>query len=277
MDMKVKLLIFLHIAKTGGTSLGVALQYVYGYRSTLHVCYDGWEAPEWFVKMPDAKRQRIDAVKGHVQYGVHEYFRRPANYVTMLRDPIDRIASLHRMYGNEHPDHWKANLSLGEFVDQAPETYSGFNGQTCALAGVPNDDEIEYTESLLAKAKQHLDAMPAFGLTERYDEGLILMKRRLGWSRWPYYVTSRVGKTSTGEREPISDAVRERIKEQNSLDVRLYEYARQRFNAMVAEEGPGFQEDVRTFKQRNRLVDAAFSLPLWLYRRGRRLLYLLRH
>ena len=168
-------------------------------------------------------------------------------------------------------------MSLGEYIEKDARAH-GRNAQLRIIAGRP-PEAGSCNQDTLEQAIQHLkDHFPVFGLTERYDESLILMKRRLGWDAYPYYVTSRVGKDGNGEKEEreVDPEVEARIKERNELDVKLYNYAQERFEEMIKAEGPGFQEEVNGFQKRNRFVGAASAVPLRIYRRVRRLFYLLR-
>jgi len=68
---------------------------------------------------------------------------------------------------------------------------------------------------LLDIAKQHIDAMPAAGLTEKFDESLLLFKAAFGWGM-PLYKRENVAGNKPPRKEIPSDVV-STIQENNSL------------------------------------------------------------
>ena len=77
---------------------------------------------------------------GHMGFGLHDYLPQGASYITMLRDPIDRIVS-HYYYVLQNQGHYLhkevagKGLSLEQFADSALSTELD-NGQTRVLAGL---------------------------------------------------------------------------------------------------------------------------------------------
>jgi hypothetical protein len=273
--------IFLHIAKTGGTTLSFPLRRLYGPWRTHHIGnqdHDGVR-PTSYCALSEARKERVRLIKGHVFYGVHEYCPGPARYFTLFRKPVDRVASFHRMLKKEWPSSDVGRMSLRRYIE---EDHYPRNGQVRRVAGKP-PEEGPCTEATLKTALRHLKAdFPVFGLTERFDESLILMKRRLGWEGMPYYVRSRVGRRTNGEEDDGADAgpdpeTRERIRAQNALDVRLYDYAAKQFEEMFRDEGADFRTEVEQFRGTNQWVAPLVRVPLQMYRSGRRLLYTLRN
>ena len=271
-----KMHIFLHIAKTGGTTFSFPLRRLYGFRNTLHIGnqdHDGLR-PTAYCELPQSQQDRVQLIKGHVYYGVHSYCPGSSTYFTLLRNPVGRVASFHRMLQNEWPRTDVGQMSLREYLEEDHYTR---NEQVRRVAGLP-PDEGPCTEETLSKALENVERdFAVLGLTERFDESLILMKRRLGWPGYPYYVTSRVGRKkregNTKEEKEMEPSVAERIRQQNALDVQLYRRAEERFETNVRNEGEAFQEEVEKFRSRNRWFAPLAALPLRLYRNGRRLVY----
>jgi hypothetical protein len=79
----------------------------------------------------------------------------------------------------------------------------------------------------LAQARQLVDAFFLVGVTEQFDDSLLLLARRM---RLPVSAMSyrRVNVTHSQERFPINDHVRQRLLDLNQIDLELYEYARQK-------------------------------------------------
>jgi hypothetical protein len=104
----------------------------------------------------------------------------------------------------------------------------------------------------------------AFGITERFDKALIHLKRQLRWSRQPHYVRTNTGHDRPSKEE-IPPRVRERIREQNRLDIQLYEMAAEQFDEKVG-GAPNFQKEVHQFQQKKTALSAIGSLFASPYR-----------
>ena len=97
-------LLFMHIAKTGGTSVRRSLANAYDKRERAFV-YDpgdlrGAVSRDQFPELPAEVRARLRLVIGHFPFGLHAYIDRPFRYVTVVRDPVDRVVSLYYHYRN---------------------------------------------------------------------------------------------------------------------------------------------------------------------------------
>jgi hypothetical protein len=194
----------------------------------------------------------------------------------MLRDPVDRAIS-HYYFVLNTPSHYlynevtSRNMSLSDCVRSGLSTELT-NDQTRLISGVERvntrllDGEerrtlrpggAPVTTEILETAKKNLqDHFALAGLSGRFDESLLLFKRRLGW-RNIYYVPRNVTKDRPGKQQ-VPREVRELIAEQNEMDVQLYEYARQKFEEAVREQGAGFESELRSFQRNNRLYGRAW-------------------
>jgi hypothetical protein len=181
------------------------------------------------------------------------------------------------MMKKEWPSYPIASTSLREFIT-AQHPASRPNMMVSHLSGATLEEIDADPRAALESAKYNLsENVAVVGLTEKFDESLILMKRRLNWSHFPYYVTSRVGrrknKSKRRDERSVSKRTASFIREENALDVALYRHARQHFEEMVEKEGSSLQADVERFQSVNRWFASLAAGPLWLYRKGRRLIY----
>ncbi len=216
-------LIFLHIPKTAGTTFNRILEAEYSplrihTLSPQRIIAD----IERFKRLPDSRKRRLEVVKGHMHFGLHEYLPNPATYITFLREPVDRAVSAfffireHRL----HPLHRKvAGVSIEEFIRA---TRSQQNVQTKLAGGLTPDEEC--TPETLQRAKHNLrTSFSVVGLTERFDESLSAMRQRFGW-KLKSYRRYRVTSARPASKE-LPGAVVESIRRSNAFDMELYELA----------------------------------------------------
>ena len=275
---KDKALLFLHIPKAAGTTLRNIVERQFSPHVTFNI--PGTRAGlaiQQFQNLPEQERRHIRLVEGHMPYGLHQYLSVPATYITMLRDPVDRVIShyyfvLGLPHHHLHHEVTSQHMSLADYV-QKRVTMEVFNDQTLLISGAeraesrPSSDHAsgdsgtyqEYaTEETLRIAKRNLaEHFSVVGLSERFDESLLLFKREFGW-RNIYYVKHNV----TRERplkEEVPPEERALIERHNELDIELYRYARERFERAIREQGASFSRELESFRRANRLYARAWG------------------
>jgi hypothetical protein len=156
------------------------------------------------------------------------------------------------------------NLTLEEYV-ASKISFEMDNSQTRAIAGDLGTPVGECTDEMLELAKRNLDEHFAwFGLTERFDESLILLQRAFGWRR-VNYVSANV---APGKRPEPSARALELIAEHNRLDDELYRWVGERFDAAIAADSL-FDETYDRFTRTNALYrpwgNLTYTLPQRVY------------
>jgi hypothetical protein len=276
------ILVFNHIKKTAGSSLRHVLFNVYGGRH-VHVLYvykrsriRTWEEHLALLneKLSEA-RPRITAVVSHAGYGVHEHLPEQHRYpqFTMLRDPVERTISMYYFViqnGVYPPD-----TPIEVFLQ---DTARAYNTQTADLGGLMVRTTVggqpmrreDFDEALLARAKANLLAHDVFGLTERFEESLVLASAALGWPpRRLAYKRRNVGKARR-VRAALTPQQVELVREHNRLDLALYAFALDHFERRL-EEAPDHARRLRALGRANRLQGfSARSLHRRLRNRARR-------
>ncbi len=244
---------FLHIPKAGGITLS---EYIFNHvrieqngddgavkEGVLLLPYGFFKEPGLAVPdhIPELLRAPgLRAVLGHFWFGLHEHVNRPWRYVTLLRNPVDRILSLY------HFLQLADRMTLKEFVSSPPFKEVD-NDQTRRIAGV--EPEIgACTAADLRTAQNNLrEHFAVVGVTERFDETLLLLKRRFGWTRevlsYPKNVSE--GRTRTSSLPP---RVIEAIRERNQLDLELHAYATQLLEEAIAAEGADFHDELERYR-----------------------------
>jgi hypothetical protein len=260
-------LIFVHVPKTAGSTLRRILRRQYGDRVfTVHGTTPA-QSMEQFRLLAQDRRDRVRVFQGHMAFGLHEVLPTSATYVTFLRDPVERIVS-HYLYVRRtpsaplHRDVVSEGLSLEDYVRRSRMAPLVNNGQTRLLGGSVMEDSRPATEAMLLAAKRNLARhFLLAGLTDRFDETVILLRRALGW-HWPVYRRAKVAPDRPSRAALPATAVRA-IEDRNELDRELYRFAGERFDAIAGSESPAFRRDLIVFKALNQAYSAV--------RRARRL------
>ena len=231
-------LIFLHIPKTAGTTLNRIIEWQYNPVSIFTLDARAHATAERFKTLSEERRRRTRVVRGHAVYGIHEFLPQGATYITMLREPVARVLSSYYFILRRplHPLHRKLKKErLG--VEEYLRLVSHRSNLQCRfVAGVENGANCD--DRMLEIAKENLTkSFSVIGLCERFEESLVLMIKTFGWEI-PYFENWKVAKVRPAADPHVIDM----IQEYNRLDMKLYEFAKERF-----EEGLRRKEDaVRT-------------------------------
>lgn len=228
--------IFLHLHKSGGTSLMNCIDLNYS-KNNIHVI-DGADyrnSYEKFKNESDSNRRKIDLLRGHHFFGSHYYLRSNAVYFTMLREPISRLCSLYnflieiKLY-KEINDF---NMSFGDFLESGL-AMAADNGMTRMLTN--NDfDKIPNGEVQMNLAEQSIininNKFIAVGITEEFETSLKLFKQKLNWTSTPKF---RIDNKTT--KKKISNEEVYNFFEKNKdmrrfieADLKVYAYAKEIF------------------------------------------------
>jgi hypothetical protein len=252
-------LIFLHLPKSGGSTLTTLLRWQY---RNLHpseiVPFDtAVRTFEEFGRLPFEQRAHLKLLVGHFAYGVHGSIPKPCSYITIVREPVQRVVSVYRyVLSAPHPplhETLTSSISLEDYVGSEIHADQPENALTRQLAGRDEDDDL--TTSDLEIAKGNLRNCRAAGLSEAFDESVTLFKRILGWRTPPFYFNRNVSRRGPHPDE-VADATLELMRERNASDVELYAAARSTFSLLVSQQGPGFEKEVNLFKRINRIPQA---------------------
>ncbi|HVI81399.1 MAG TPA: sulfotransferase family 2 domain-containing protein [Chthoniobacterales bacterium] len=230
--------IFLHVPKTAGTTLHHILERCYprnqicsfkdpNYRSEL----------ENFQKLSTETREAYRLIKGHLSFGFHRHLPGRSTYITFLREPVARALSFYH-YARSHPEHYLYPLLGDDHVDlkillrqRTPTTHELFNLQTSMVAGDEWDDpERPADRAALERAKQNLRShFDVVGLTEEFDTSLRLLRRRFGW-KVRFYTRKNVTRRKD-QIDNLDPETHSLLREANALDIELYQFARELFDA----------------------------------------------
>ena len=255
------ILVLVHIPKTAGTTLHKILVHQAGAGGVM-VRHDADGPPsEAFLNELAARSRRGPVtVVGHQSVGLHRHLP-GVRYVTCLRHPLERLIS-HYHHARKDPSHYLHTAIHQHGWDAAEYVESGLsgelsNGMVRMLAGVEDFHHAVPDRETLEVALDHLEhRFDAVIPSVRFDEGVLLLARRMHWPP-PYYIRRKVGDKTRGSARPSAEQA-ERILAANQLDLELYERELARFDSAYSAEG--FQKaDVDGFRSRNQRFGA------WVY------------
>ena len=263
MNIRKDLFIHLHIPKTGGTTLRDIIQRQYRAEKILMI--PKLEESENILKeVSTSQINQLKLIQGHLKYGIHNHFHRRAKYFALIRDPINRVLSTYYyvLSQKNNPQNLSTSnnqMTIYDFVQSGVNPFL-INGQTQLISGKTGDidNPIIESEELFSLAKENIENDFLFlGITEMFDETILILKNMLGW-HMPYYSIANRTK-----KKPNYDAVNPTIisfiKEHNQLDIKLYNITKTSLLNRIAEENDIFQNRINKFKKINRLLNPLFS------------------
>lgn len=228
------LLLFVHIPKAAGTSFNAVLWQVYGRRFVnYHPRLSGWSP----AQLTRGQAGRLLALGGHMPFGFHHgfgrwYHRLPGGrsrlfsgrrlrYVTILRDPIERLRSYHR-FVTTFPAHRLHDQTRGMPPLAFFQHMAAIDNPECAnlqcrlIGGAP----------CFAAARDRLDGgFHEVGLVETFEPFVRRLQRTLGWP--DVFTIERRNASPPATTDPaLEPALREWLAEHNAEDLRLYELVR---------------------------------------------------
>ena len=248
--MPDRLIAFVHIGKTGGLTMQSILAGHFGARHCAVFPWDPLPNPHALVPFgnDDLLRlrklyPRIECVSGHhiMPYSDLDAATVETRYFTMLRDPVKRMASAYQ--------HMKLAIPTYMSFEAYCEIQTHRDQQCRILSGRPSADaaaEIIRSKNVFV------------GLTEHYDESLVLMKKLFLDELDISYRKRNVARDNSIARALLEeDKSRAMLEEATREDRRLYEYAKEEVYPCSRDAyGPTLARDVEVFRARDPRVNS---------------------
>lgn len=262
-----KKLIFLHIPKTAGSTFHMILNKRYKSNDIRNLFGSRYDEPEIksFMEEPIEEKQNIRLLKGHMPFGMHNYLPKESRYISVLRNPVERVISQYyyikkNSYNPLHNQVEKDGMTISEFVSSGISV--GMNNGHCRFL---NGDLDEYKfnqcdEVLLEQVKENIKRHFIWlGLTERFDESVLVLSKLLGWKSPPYYIRENVSKNRKS-RDLISKEEISVIEKYNSLDMKLYSFVNDMLDKQIKDIS-NFSGIYEAYKNKNRTIQKRWG---WL-------------
>lgn len=228
MNPSKKQLIFLHLPKNGGTTLNQVLTRFFKLKNIFSVTWRGEKGNlNDFYHLSTEEKNKIALLRGHFDYGIHQYFNQEVEYFTFLRNSEERLMSFYS-YVKRRPENRLYNvvnnnkMSFSDFI--LLNDKDGNNGQIRKLSGI-DGEEKSMLETALKNIEKHF---PVVGLQEHFDESLIVLAHYYNWPL-PFYIKQNVSK----KKKTISDEEKKLIQQHNRGDIALYSFIENRLQQQI--------------------------------------------
>lgn len=247
MSQNKQILIFPHIPKCGGSTVGHAfasgrikdeflpLHYsrIGELRRQDGIFFTQKDVDRYLEKMSIDSKNRIRFISGHLAYpGIHRFFEQKSRYIVFFRHPLQRTLSHYHFLcrrafsGGFLTESQKTGLlnnsgTTRSFCDWLESNPRFHNYMVGFFKGVPEVEDISADQSDLERTKEILGS--AFiGLTETLDDDLFYLS-----CKWPVGRIERKN-VSPDKTVKIDDEMVASVKKYCGLDLELYEWAVQK-------------------------------------------------
>lgn len=213
--------IFIHIAKSGGTSITHSILNGGNYHQNGDVIY-------WHADPTKEEIRKADICLGHGHFGIHQYFNRPCVYLSTVRDPADRIISLFYQY-----------VSLGKEEYVAPNKLHTIRDKLCSigvleeatqvLSGLPRKSVIPRFSDLMKAQKNIYQYFSFICCLEDLDSYWDLLNKKFNW-KWSedqshHFVNHGTKRPKLYEIDP---RILDTIRKIHCLDYELYKFVKEK-------------------------------------------------
>lgn len=260
-------IVFLGINKTGTSTLQTVLVREYGLPRTLQI--NPHREPvhsltiDEFKNLPESARMEYRAISGHMffNWGIHDYIPRPFQYISVLRDPVDRVVSFYYYLLAKSSHDYSVTVSnncknIEDFVTK------GYAWNDLMVKYLSLEDKVKFDPvqaGALEIALENFDKyFNVFGLTERFLESVTLFKRYFNWKSLPVFRKGNITKKRPKVKE-LSAKTLDLIREYNSHDIALYDLARKRFDQLISAQDESFNTEVADLERMNDIYSEKVS------------------
>ena len=222
---------FVHLQKTAGTVMRQRLGAALGEPAIYPNASDGTNVYEVVVSVEHLRTRfeercgEIEVVIGHFPLCTTSLLGTSFRTITVLRDPVERTLSYLRHHRKMTPA--DRHKTLEEIYDD-PFRFDGFiHNHMVKMFSLTTETmtagmltPVTFTGGHLERAKEALIGIDAVGFQDDLDSFCVLLNERFGWN-----VGSRPRFANRTEPVDVDPRLRDRIVEDNAMDVALYEFA----------------------------------------------------
>ena len=253
--------VFIHIPKTAGTTLGTILRRGFGpgyiplYDSAKHDFFSNEEcraAATFFTEAKCIASHDFAAPLAQPE-GVDVTYEP----LTVLRHPADRVLSLYHYQrrASEHDSrHPFARLPFDEYLKKSIERDMERSDGKFSHVANTQAYMLGRGQAIDETMKQMEEDFFFVGLTERFDESLLVLRKKFaerGYDIGFHYLPQKTGRRLSAKL-CLPPASYDDLMQLNHLDLQIWEHARKQLDHCIQEYGPAFAEDLAVFRKRQR-------------------------
>jgi hypothetical protein len=262
MPGRKKQFFFVHIPKTAGTTFVLTLARHFKWKKK--ISFYSAQGRTRFLELDPRIKDQYELCIGHLPFLAEQKLERGIDHFTFLRKPRERFISGYRYLKNDHVQHAIKKLvdikqvTLKEIIKKGLSK-SLDNQMVRFLSGNMNKGFMEINEEDAKLAIHNLDTyFPVFGLTEYFDESLVLLSDHMKWEPL-YYVRENTSgwKMDPSELDEETEALIARC---NRYDDMLYDHARKRFESMLEEKKLIVEKGLKELRSGNENRKLSISL-----------------
>lgn len=228
-------ILFHHIPKTAGTTLLDIVGSLYPRERTYVI--DGIETDrdiDRYRGMNDEEKSAYPVIIGHQAMMLYDSIPGEKKVIAFFRDPYEQFLSsyyyLRRATHNRKHHQRVKSLALPEFLRYSIDNHLT-NPQAKTLFAAHYEDETD-EQVVASKSAAAFDRLTLPCITEEFDLSLMLLKRTLGWHRWPLYSRKNASKK---EHYAFDQALFDWHREHNQADYAVYDRARRAFDELTGD------------------------------------------
>jgi hypothetical protein len=231
---------FLHVMKTGGTSLRHHIRDNFGDDridpprptrmpdTTTTSNRVGYDSLDRLRALTPERRAQVRVYMGHFPFVATELVEHDVT-LTLLRNPVDRTVSVLRHMQREEPA--KRGLSLEEIYDDPWRFAMLIHDYQAKMFALSWDDNLpdqahlaglDIDDRRLQRAKENLASVDVVGVQDRFEELTAELHHRFGWR----FVADHRHREASGSVD-APHSLRRRIAADNAADMDLYQFALQ--------------------------------------------------
>jgi len=207
------MMVSVHIPKTGGTSFEKILRHL--FKDGFYPDYDEFLLPEAKYRIEAQLQEnpsKIKCIHGH--FGARKYINYDADFVSWVRDPLERAASAYyylrtepSSYPPEFEPTWVRDAKAMSLEDYLLTTNHDTNRLDLSLNGLP------------------IDEYAFLGVTEYFSQSISIFMRKFFGGKQVSIPRERVNFRRTAEKYEISASARREFERKNERDVEIYKKA----------------------------------------------------